>query len=741
MKQLYLENEQIRMAFSADNGTLLAIDDVKRSFSHLAKPVGANLPFHLLNADGCVLECAWQFSYMLEKSALCLRWQSMMEIVEAKVSLLEDGAAFRIHVTPCTTESQAVAVEYPILAGMANHGNNTFLAHSWTTGVLMCNPAAMLPAEGVLRFAPYPESFSGASMQLMSLYHEGVAGLYLAAHDGLGHQKWLNAYTTVNEGENVLVLSHIAGMEDLRPGAEICMDYDFVIRLTPGQGWEDAADMYREFALHQPWCARGPLHTRKDRAQWLHDDVGYCTFGINAGHDRSLWLRRYHQDIGQKGFHVLGPDWTNEPQTFGWGVPGGMEDWLPTRFSSETLSALRENGDYFAPFEFDFLVSLQQHQQNELRRALQHYPAKPMSHDMYAFSMLCPCEPFTRDFHRERDRQVLRESGMNAIYYDISANNLLKVCTSEDHHHTPGGGREINEGYREIYRDTQEALCKEAGTYIPMGTEQMCETFLDRLDFYQARAWGQPCSTLETWPILEYMRSGQARMIPLFDYVYHEYGVVRMDGWGKLVEETGELFFDTVAKTYLWGGLYEINHEYSPMEEIDGIENSSSEHYFHFDPQHYAYSPDRAAYLATFASARVGCARPYWAYGQMVRTPRINVPKVKKSWYHYNHDQQNKTYKAHGEIEVPALRTSAYKAPDGRFALFMTVPGKAAVGAALPLNELSQRYPGGYATIYALSRAEAFPVLDLGMLCSGETQDQDFVFEPHEIYMLEITHN
>src|SRR5699024_5484513 len=101
--------------------------------------------------------------------------------------------------------------------------------------------------------------------------------------------------------------------------------------------------------------------------------------------------------------------------------------------------------------------------------------------------------------------------------------------------------------------------------------EQMCETFLDRLDFYQARAWGQPCATLETWPIRQAMRTGQARMIPLFDYVYHEWGVVRMDGWGKLVEETGQLFYDTVAKTYLWGGLYEINHEYSPMEELDGV--------------------------------------------------------------------------------------------------------------------------------------------------------------------------
>ena len=737
MAQLLLENEQIRLTFSAENGALTQVEDRARGFSHLESRAQERRALNLFDGDGGTLSRAWQFSGAYEDSCLRMRWTSEAEEARAEVRLLADGAAFRIHVTR-RDDSPAVAVEYPILAGLTDRGDNTFLAHSWATGVLMQNPASMLPATGALRFAPYPECFSGLSMQLMTLYHTGEAGLYLAAHDGQGHQKWLNAYTLTAEEGAGLALSHMAGMEDLRPGAPIDMDYDFVLRLTPGLGWEDAAEMYREFALEQPWCARGPLAGRTDCARWLHDEVGYCTFGVNAGHDRSRWLRRYRQDIGQKGFHVLGPDWTNQPQTFGWGVPGGMEDWLPSRFSPETIRAIRDNGDYFAPFEFDFLVNLHQHQQEELKQALQRFPAKPMSHDAYAFNMLCPCEPFTRDFHREREVQLQRESGMDAIYYDISANNLMKVCTREDHHHTPGVGREITEGYREIYRDTQQALNDQAGRYIPMGTEQMCETFLDRLDFYQARAWGQPSSTLETWPILEHMRSGQARMIPLFDYVYHEYGAVRMDGWGKLVEETGALFFDTVAKTYLWGGLYEINHEYSPMEELDGVENTAEEHYFRFDPQHCAYSPERAAYLAAYAAARVGRANPYWAYGRMVRTPRMDIPMVKTDWYHYNHDRHNPTYKARGVIETPAVRTSAYQAPDGRFALFLAVPGAEKTTVRLPLRELAERYPDGQAALYELSCADPSPILDLGMLRCGEAEDQAFDLSPRGIYMLEI---
>lgn len=725
---LQLENERVCVSFSPVDGSLLCLEDRQRGFVHLQ---GAAKPFRLFDARRGEVSGQHDFSYSLAGKDLMLTWRGEQETISANITLLDDGVAFRAAMRPTTQACAVAALEYPILGGLTDQGDRTYLAHGWTTGVLVQNPASVLPETGALRFTPYPESFSGASLQLMSLYHQGQAGLYLAAHDGAGHQKWLNAYTH----QGTLILSHMAGMEDLRPGAPVEMTWDFVVRFTPGTGWEDAAEMYRDFALSQPWCRRGPLYQRTDRARWLHEEMGYCTFGINAGHDRSRWLKRYREDIGQKGFHVLGPDWTNQPQTFGWGVPGGMEDWLPSHFDPDTLEAIRENGDRFAPFEFDFLVDLHQHQQQELQQNLQGFPENPMSHDAYAFHMLCPCEPFTRTFHRERDVQLLRESGMDAIYYDISANNLIKICTRTDHHHTPGGGWEINEGYREVYRDTEEGLAKEAGCPVPMGTEQMCETFLDRLDFYQARAWGQPCATLETWPIRQAMRTGQARMIPLFDYVYHEWGVVRMDGWGKLVEETGQLFYDTVAKTYLWGGLYEINHEYSPMEEMDGVENSPAEHYFHFDPQHCAYSPRRAAWVAKLAAARVGAAKPYWAYGRMVRTPAMDIPMVTMDWYHYNHDQQNDTYKDHGMYAVPALRTSAYEAPDGSVALFAVAGGEAAVSAHLPLRELATRYPGRRATLYRVEAGDAVPVMDYGMLAVGETRDEDFSFASRELYM------
>lgn len=659
-----LENSVLCAVFCPDTGALLQIRDKARGFDHL-NPRKKPAPFRL-ERKGRMHRAFKEFAWQAADDALVFTWNLSGADLRADIRLLEDGLSFTSRLTGPKAGLYR-AVEYPILDGLTSCGDESYLAHAYATGVLFQNPASILPAKGGLRFCPYPESFSGASMQLMAYYHQDRAGLYLAAHDGQAHQKWLNAYALRGR----LSISHMHGFEHLGSEEGIHQPYPFVIRLYDGEGWEAAADMYRRFALDQPWCGLGPLWQRKQEGDWLREDMGYCTFGINAGHDRSTWIHQYARDITVPGFHVLGPDWTNRPQTFGSGIPGGLRDWLPTRFHPATLTAIREEGHRFAPFEFDFLVALNQSDQEVLRHNLQAFPQPTYSHDGYRFNMLCPCQDFTADFHKERDTQVQQESGCDAMYYDISVNNLIKICTREDHRHHPGGGRAITEGYQACYAQTADAMSQNAGRRIPLGTEMMCEVFLKELDFYQARAWGQPSSTLETWPFRKQMLSGQARMIPLFDHVYHDYGPVRMDGWGKLVAETGSLFYFNVAKVYLWGGLYELNHEYSPMEAIKGQENAGEEHYFHFEPQGYAYASDRANYLSQFARARVGLAKPYWAYGRLLAAPKADFPKVHYTWYHYNHDKGSPSYKAGGVYEESAVMSSLYESPDGDLALFL----------------------------------------------------------------------
>ena len=452
------------------------------------------------------------------------------------------------------------------------------------------------------------------------------------------------------------------GYEDIGPGKDVICNFSFEIRMINGNDWYEAADIYKEWAVQQDWTKKGTLFSRgkDEKASWLLEDIGLSTFGINAGYDRTKWLKLLHETIKTPIFHILGPDWVNDVQSFDSGVPGGYEDWVPTKFSKENLDLIKKQGDRFAPFEFDFLVDPAKSDGENLKKNLTLWPDQPKSHDKYQFNMLCPYTEYTRELHIKRDVQVLKEAGIDSMYYDISANNLIKTCMSANHGHPIGAGRIITESYRKIYKDTHEALSREAGCYIPLGTEMMNEVFIDVLDYYQARAWAQPATALETWPFRNLMKSGEARMIPMFSYVYHEYGPVRLDGWGKLVEETGELFYHTVAKTYLWGGMYELNYEYSPMEAIDGEETKSEEHYWKFRPRGYEFSRNRVRYIAQFAALRTGAGNKYLAYGVMKRPLQIQSPVTNMKWYHYNHTSDER-----GSIEVDSVITSTWVFEEG----------------------------------------------------------------------------
>lgn len=467
-----------------------------------------------------------------------------------------------------------------------------------------------------------------------------------------------------DEKSGALRMSHIFGYEDVGVERALVMDWNLSVRTLAGDDWYEGCDIYRQWAHRQEWCAKGKRQDRKenDKAGWLLDGTGAATFGINGMHDRTRWIRRYHEAVGTPLFHVTGPDWPRERQGYGGGLPGGYDDWFPTRFSKENIEAARENGDHFAPFEFDFLLSPDKSDAEAIRENLQVWPEKPKSCDPYTFHMLCPAADYTKNFHVERDRRVIRESGADSMYYDISANNIIKTCMSETHGHTVGAGSGLTRAYRSIYRETKKALSQEKGCYVPLGTEMINETLIDVLDYYQARANAQPCSALETWPYRKLLLQNRAVLIPMFQYVYSEYAPLRLDGWGKLVREGGTLIYHTIAKTYFWGGLFEINSEYSPMEVVDDAgENLSEEHYCDFKARGFKLDEEITDYLARFAALRIGEPGRFLRNGEMLRPSDVTCRNADRSYFHYNISAGAGEYESGGVISRETIVAAKYR--------------------------------------------------------------------------------
>ena len=194
-----------------------------------------------------------------------LRWEFPQGALEADVGLLDDGASFRARLK--NNPGQCVkAFEYPLLCGIVDWGAEGYLAHSYATGILLRDPLSYLPETGALRYTPYPESFSGASMQFFTYYEQGKGGLYFFAADTAGHQKWLNAY----KENGLLTASHMAGMEDIRNGSAIVMDYDFNVSFTPGTAGKKRRSAIKPGRSGRPGAGAGRRGTgRKKRAGFL----------------------------------------------------------------------------------------------------------------------------------------------------------------------------------------------------------------------------------------------------------------------------------------------------------------------------------------------------------------------------------------------------------------------------------------------------------------------------------------
>jgi hypothetical protein len=284
---------------------------------------------------------------------------------------------------------------------------------------------------------------------------------------------------------------------------------------------------------------------------------------------------------------------------------------------------------------------------------------------------MCPATSFWHDFHVARDQAFVMAYSPDSIYYDISVNNVLMACRSPHHEHETVAGTEIVDAFATMFDDTKRALAQGAGKYIALGAEMMTELMIPYFDYYQARAEASPVSNFEADFWRQWLIEGKVEKIPLFAYVYHEYAPLRMDGWSKLSSEVGDIFYWVASRVTLWGGLFELNYEFSALETLDGQEDDPGQHYFHFDRRSFAIDPHKAEFVGEVARMRTGWANPYLAYGTMCRPPELEVPQITLDYFFYNGAQRLPHYEEHGNVTVPGVLSSAWCLPGEKAAILL----------------------------------------------------------------------
>jgi hypothetical protein len=676
MDHIVLDHDRLRVVIDEKTGAIREIVHKPAGISLIAQPdVAARHPFMVVFADGATDHSWRDCTIEQQREGVCVRW-SLERGLSLAVHLRLDAASGELQCTPVLENPRGIgvaAVAYPFIAGIGRLGANPDqdeLVHPYATGFLVRNPLDRLPASATetegqqpILLGLYPEGFSGSTMQFMAYQAVGRGGFYVAAQDSVGTEKWLNFYRHA-EGDLRLAVWH--GPADYGAHRSVAPEYVTVLAAIDGGAWYDAAEQYKAWALNQPWAAQGPLWARDDRCRWLLEDVGLSTFGINPRYNRAPWLAEIDRIAGTPVLHVLGPNWSRMPSDYMNTHPGGLADWFPASFAPENQAVLRQNGDRVVPFEFDLLFGRGEEctERAAGSEALQVLPRPTLSRDAYDFPFLCPATPFARDLHVGRDRTLVEEYGVDGVYYDISVNNVRHICLSPSHGHAIGDTVALTDGYRQLLSTTAAAMRDAAGgVAIPQGTEMINEQMLPLVAFYQARAEASPVAPFEAGPFRELIKADHAEKIPLFAYVYHEYGPVRLDGWAKLSREQGELVYFVLGRVFLQGGLIELNYEFSALEDLGEYRDTVAEHYYAFDDRHYTIDPGLAAFVGRLSRNRIGRANRYLAYGTMQRPAALTVeedPMVELDYFLYNCGTTMQEDEDRGTLRVPAVLQVAW---------------------------------------------------------------------------------
>lgn len=637
--ELIMENEKIRLILNADTGAVVELYN-KQSGLYLTRDTADVLPLRLQTAVNSITNYK-DFSYEIvedseQEKRLAFTWNfENGACVESQVFLQKgaDEVDFRLTLKANDADKSLISIEYPIIENITTLSDpeTDYFASPFVMGVLFQNPVEAFNSEDFYGISKdngiYPSGWE-YPMQFSSYYSKGAGGFYWQTRDG---GDTIKSFTmTGNDGALRLSIYHF--LDDIAAD-EVEFDYDICFANMTEGSWYEAANKYRDWAAEQSWAVEtGKLAERKDEIDLeLYENTVLTIFGY-----------RVHEET--------------------WEDYADIYDILKSRIDGKFLNvAIYRNNTYLEKInQYDDLLN------NFEFNTLQLIAYAEDTYDFYSSAMMdalgaketyqnyyheCASDATWRKQMLLRNEAYIENYDVDGFYYDVDIAAVHpKQCFDTSHAH----GTRVNV-IRDFLDQIQASKNLQKDKILSIGTELMFEQMLPYVDYYQARSGGWELGWMEHDRVRALLENGTAEIIPMFDYVYHEYGELRTDGYLTTDEELGESFYYAAAYVALNGGIPEFNYEFYLPDDLPSVEE--------------LYLP-YIDFINTLGKVRTGFGKDFLVYGRMMPAPEVDAGTSVYEYENKNNDMTINSRELAGTAEWDNIVVSAYEY-DGEIAIFL----------------------------------------------------------------------
>lgn len=391
-----------------------------------------------------------------------------------------------------------------------------------TKGGVHPQPSAWKP--GRTSSASQPGSLAA---QLACYYDPGL-GVLTAALDARGYRKTVIA----SKSEAGLTL---AWQHPCFSSSGFRLDYDVALATfrspdpTLPTDWRDGAELYKAWAVTQPWCRR-TFAAREDLPVWLRTGPAMVRFSRNWLADPGTieaWLNEYWKRHFSAAVPLIIAYWGWE-KVDTWITP----DYFPVFPSDDEFRRLvavgrQANGHVFLwPSGYHYTLTYKKLPSGEFQwDDRQRFESVAKPHAIQGrdgqvqigerswlqggqTATMCPGDAWTIDWFN-RIALGLAERGVELIQVDQVVGGNFPACYAKSHGHPPGPGIWTTDVFHRQLQSMLQA-CRKTEPAAVVCFEEPNEHFLQEVGLQDYRDW-------------EVMQHGDAVPASVFNYLYHEY--------------------------------------------------------------------------------------------------------------------------------------------------------------------------------------------------------------------------